>query len=157
MKFNFQLKHLVYVVGTLLIIWGWSTCNPIFKDLWPKKSEKSAVQGDNKKSNKTQYEEALAKNLANKESAGEVIGEWYDSTPYIEAKIIIIKSGDSYLMKREFKDGSAMEKDLGFSKFKGKSKFSYESSSGSYMVIESSGHLGLYDREGFISTAKKLN
>ena len=144
MKYKFRTFDLVYVIGALLLI-AW-----MMKPM--SKPDSVANDGPN---NKTQYEEAPARLLANKESAREVIGEWYDSTPYIEANIIIIKSGDSYLMKREFKDGSAMEKDLTFSKFKGKSKFSYESSSGSYMVIESSGHLGLYDSEGFITTATK--
>jgi len=116
-------------------------------------------------SNKDKYDELLARNLAEKDVAKqkaelngmEIIGEWYDSSPYIEGKIIILKSDNRYLLRRDFKDGSNTEKELAFSMKNGNSKFSYESSSGSYMVIKKNGELGLYDNQGFISTAHKLN
>jgi len=88
--------------------------------------------------------------------AGEIIGKWYDKTPYMEHSIIIFKINDKYKMKETFKDGSINEKDLQFTKADGNSKFVYENDFGEYLLIEKDGRLGQYDKDGLISIANKI-
>lgn len=57
---------------------------------------------------------------------GEIIGKWYDKTPYMEHSVMIFKTDGKYKMKETYKDGSASEKDLQYSKSNGKSKFVYK-------------------------------
>jgi hypothetical protein len=110
---------------------------------------------------KDQYEEALAKNLANKETSEkivtEIVGEWYDDRPYVEGKYTITKVKDRYYLKREFKDGSGGTGVLNFSTQNGKSKFSNPNSSQiDYYVIDKNGNLGSYDNQGYINTMRSL-
>ena len=98
--------------------------------------------------------EAKVKNA--KQSSGELIGKWYDKTPGIEHSIIISKIGSKYILKRAFRDGSVMEKDLKFSLSNGKMKFVYESDVGEYLLIEKNGQLGQYDNQGLIDKCDKI-
>ena len=99
--------------------------------------------------------EAKVKNAG--PSSGELIGKWYDKTPGIEHSIIISKIGSKYILKRAFRDGSVMEKDLKFSLSNGKMKFVYESDVGEYLLIEKNGQLGQYDNQGLIDKCDKIN
>ncbi len=111
------------------------------------------------KNNKTQYEELLAKNLANISEIieGEIIGEWYDSTPYIEGKWTISKNNGKYYLMREFKDGSGDSQIIENSLPNGKGRFLYNDGR-DYIIIDDNGNLAFYDTEyGYINTAKKLN
>jgi len=87
---------------------------------------------------------------------GEIIGKWYDKTPYMEHSVIIFKIDSKFKMKETYKDGSVNEKDLQFTKVDRKSKFVYENDFGEYLLIENDGRLGQYDKEGLISTADKI-
>jgi hypothetical protein len=87
------------------------------------------------------------------EANGEIIGKWYDKSPYMEHSIVIYRQDDVYKLKETYKDGSINDKVLEFSDFNGKSKFTYENEFGEYILIESDGRLGQYDKDGLISKA----
>lgn len=88
--------------------------------------------------------------------SGEVIGKWYDSSPYVESTLIIYKYAGKLMFKTIYKDGSENEKTLQESTVGGKRKFVYESSYGEYLLVHTDGNLGIYDRDGHIATAKRI-
>lgn len=102
----------------------------------------------------TEEEEEMKSDL---DVEGEVIGKWYDNSPYMEHSIIIYKQNDVYKLKETYKDGSINEKELEYIDLNGKSKFIYENDHGEYLLIESDGRLGQYDKEGLISKAEEVD
>jgi hypothetical protein len=85
---------------------------------------------------------------------GEVIGEWYDRTLYIEHSVVIYKLNGDYKLKEVYADGNSIIKDLKFVEVDGKSKFIYDNDFGEYFLIENDGRLGLYDPEGLVSMSE---
>lgn len=106
------------------------------------------IMGADKKAEKTMKTADLPE--------GEIIGKWHDKTPYVESTMIIFKIDGKFKMKETFIDGSVNEKDLQFTKANGKSKFVYKNDFGEYLLIENDGRLGVYDKDGLISTADKI-
>lgn len=96
-----------------------------------------------------------------KESAkavkGKKIGEWFDSTPYSEASIIIVMNGSNYELHKTYKDGSNSKNTLKRFKRKGLVAFNLKNYSSEYVVIESNGKLGYYDEDGLIVYCKAVN
>ena len=60
-------------------------------------------------------------------------------------------------MKRSLNDGSSYVKELSISKAGSKLKFTYPNDFGEYLLIENNGDLGIYDSEGLVTIAKKIN
>jgi len=87
---------------------------------------------------------------------GELVGKWYDNSPYGEHTVVIYKANGQFKMIEKFKDGRERKKDLKASKHNGKQKFTYDNDYGDYLIIEMDGSLGSYDRDGFISASKKI-
>ena len=98
------------------------------------------------------------KNIKIPEESSEVIGKWYDDSPYTESSHMIYKIGEKYKMK-SLLDGGKYDRnrDLEYSNENGKDKFTYDNDDGEYLIIESDGSLGIYDNKGLIVISTKIN
>ena len=91
------------------------------------------------------------------ESTWQIIGKWYDNSPYIEHGIIISEKSGNYRMELNFKDGSNMIKTLYKTTRNGLTKFTYDNPHGEYLIVQKDGSLSIYDNEGFIKKAEKVS
>ena len=91
------------------------------------------------------------------DQSSEVIGKWYDDSPYTECSHIIYKIGNEYKMK-SLLDGGKFDRnrDLAYSNENGKEKFTYDNDDGEYLLIENDGSLGIYGNTGLIVTSKRI-
>lgn len=87
---------------------------------------------------------------------GEIIGKWYDNSPYIENSVIIYKVHNQLKMIKTYRDGSKSEQDLKMIKNNGELKYVFKNDFDEYLIIESDRRLGLYDNEGLISIAEEI-
>lgn len=102
-------------------------------------------------------EEEKALIEGSKASSGEIIGEWFDETPFIGSKHALLKKNEKIIMVRKYADGSHSEIEMiqknqsGMSRFERKKKIHDD-----YYLIEKNGSLGLYDDLGLISTMRAI-
>jgi len=95
-----------------------------------------------------------------KDSSGEIIGEWFglDDSPYTPAKYTLLKKNGKIIMIRKYKDGSGSEEEMIQKKQSGKLRFEEKGGNdfGEYYLIESNGHLAIYDNMGLINTMRSI-
>jgi len=87
---------------------------------------------------------------------GNILGKWFDNSPYIERSIIIYEDNDIYKMKVKYKDGSVGEEDLRKSNKNGLIQFDYNNDFGEYLLIQKNDKLALYGKNGLISVSNKI-
>lgn len=97
-------------------------------------------------------EEEEEKLASNPTPDGEVIGRWLDERPYVGNRITIYKQGAAYKLGRVYSDGSSSDMDLE----KTGDKFIYENDFGQYFKIEADKTLGIYDKDGKITSANQV-
>ena len=91
-------------------------------------------------------------------SSREVIGSWLDDSPFIASRVTIFRQNGKLFIENTYKDGSSGKKEI-VEKLSGKDRTFREkerNSFGEFYLIDSQGNLQLWDREGLISTAKKI-
>lgn len=106
----------------------------------------------------TVYQENTLKQLPDDPSR-EVIGSWLDETPFIGNRITIFRQNGKLFMENTYKDGSSGKKEI-VEKLSGKKRTFRNkegSSFGEFYSIDNQGNLQLWDKDGIISTAKKIN
>ncbi len=89
----------------------------------------------------------------------EVIGSWLDESPFIGNRITIFRQNGKLFMENKYKDGSSGKKEI-VEKLSGKKRTFRNkegSSFGEFYFIDTQGNLQLWDKDGIISTAKKIN
>lgn len=88
-----------------------------------------------------------------------VIGSWLDETPFMEKRVVVFQEDGRLFMEHTYKDGSSGQREI-VEKLSGRGR-TFErkegSSVGEFYLIDSQGNLQLWDEEGIISTAKKIN
>lgn len=90
--------------------------------------------------------------------ARDVIGQWLDDRPYVGNRITIYRSGGKLLLERKFRDGSSSDETLRErSTSRGRRFEEIGNESGEYYLINSSGDLQIWDSEGLVATARKVN
>lgn len=112
----------------------------------PKTSEKPIKASDMKQKKKQVFK-------------NEVIGKWLDKSPYIGSTITIFGKDGKLFMENKYKDGGVGQKDMVEMESKKGRIFQEKagSSVGEFYLIDKQGNLQLWDEEGIISTAKKIN
>ena len=91
-------------------------------------------------------------------SSREVIGSWLDDSPFIASRVTIFRQNGKLFIENTYKDGSSGKKEI-VEKLSGKDRTFREkerNSFGEFYLIDSQGNLQLWDREGLMSTAKKI-
>ena len=90
--------------------------------------------------------------------SSQTIGIWLDETPYIAGKTTIRREKDTIVMVQEFKDGRSQKLEMVESRKSGLRKYKQkgEDQFGEYYIIDSSGNLKVYDREGLIKTLRPI-
>lgn len=89
----------------------------------------------------------------------EVIGSWLDESPFVGSRITIFRQNGKLFIENTYKDGSSGKKEI-VEKLSGKDRTFREkerNSFGEFYLIDSQGNLQLWDQEGLISTAKKID
>ncbi len=89
----------------------------------------------------------------------EVIGRWLDESPFLGARITIFREKSKLFIQRNFKDGSVLKQELVERRTQRGRRFDpvQRESAGDHWVLRSNGNLETRDREGLISTAKKID
>ena len=93
------------------------------------------------------------------DASREVIGIWLDESPFIGSRITIFRQNDKLFMEKTYKDGSGSKKEI-VEKLSGKNRTFRKkegSSVGEFYLIDNHGKLQMWDQEGIIWTAKKIN
>ena len=93
------------------------------------------------------------------EPSREVIGIWLDESPFIGSRITIFRQNRKLFMENMYTDGSSGKKEF-VEKLSGKDRTFWKkegSSVGEFYLIDNQGNLQLWDQEGIIWTAKKIN
>jgi len=88
-----------------------------------------------------------------------VIGKWLDKVGPIEQQITIEQEGEKFYRTSTFHDGSSSRSELVEVKAKSGEKQRFKDPKSGYgesYAIKSDGNLALYDSEGFIREAKKI-
>jgi len=89
----------------------------------------------------------------------EVIGIWLDESPFIGSRITIFRQNRKLFLENMYTDGSSGKKEF-VEKLSGKDRTFRKkegSSVGEFYLIDKQGNLQLWDQEGIIWTAKKIN
>ncbi len=89
----------------------------------------------------------------------EVIGSWLDETPYMGRRITIFRQNGKLFMENVWYDGSSSKKEI-VEKLSGRKRTFRRkegNSVGEFYLIDSQDNLQLWDQEGLISTAKKID
>lgn len=88
-----------------------------------------------------------------------VIGSWLNESPFIGSRITFFRENGRLFMENAYKDGSIGKKEIVEIPSSKNRKFQRKegSSVGEYYLIDSQGHLQIWDEEGYILTAKKIN
>lgn len=89
----------------------------------------------------------------------EVIGIWLDESPFIGSRITIFRQNRKLFLENMYTDGSSGKKEF-VEKLSGKDRTFRKkegSSVGEFYLIDNQGNLQLWDQEGIIWTAKKIN
>lgn len=89
----------------------------------------------------------------------EVIGSWLDERPFVGNRITIFRQNGKIFMENTYKDGSSGKKEIigKFSTSGKKFEDKKENGFGEFYLIDNQGNLQLWDQDGIISTAKKIN
>ena len=89
----------------------------------------------------------------------EVIGNWLDETPFIGGRITIFEQDGKLFIEQRFKDGSHMKEEIVERRSPSGRRFEdkEENSYGEFYLIDYQGNLQLWDQEGLIATAKKID
>lgn len=106
----------------------------------------------------TTEQEKILKQQPNDPSR-EVIGSWLDETPYMGRRITIFRQNGKLFMESVYYDGSSGKKEI-VEKLSGRKRTFRRkegSSVGEFYLIDKQGNLQMWDEEGIISTAKKIN
>lgn len=82
----------------------------------------------------------------------QVIGQWKDDSPAVGSELTLYKSGGSYHIKQVFQDGS--KRDM---KMKKSGNKYFQPGSQDYYIVDGSGNLKCYDRQGLIYEARSLS
>ncbi len=94
---------------------------------------------------------------------GTILLEWRDSDPLLESKIYLVKEGGKYFIKTVFGKSainskvSEMSVGVKHRMINGQNCYNTNNNFGEYYLIEGNGNLGIYDRDGKIKEATKLN
>lgn len=88
-----------------------------------------------------------------------VIGKWLEKSPYIGSNITILGKDGKLFMENKYKDGSVGKKEIvEMNSSKGKRfQDKKENSAGEFYLIDKQGNLQLWDDEGIIWTARKID
>jgi hypothetical protein len=88
----------------------------------------------------------------------DVIGRWLDETPLVGGRITIFRKNGKVFMESTYHDGSSGKKEMVEQLSDRGKKFVNEkgSSFGKFYLIDTQGHLQIWDQAGLISTAKKI-
>jgi len=89
----------------------------------------------------------------------EVIGIWLDESPFIGSRITIFRQNRKLFMENMYTDGSSGKKEI-VEKLSGRKRTFRRkegSSVGEFYLIDKHGNLQMWDQEGIIWTAKKIN
>ena len=107
----------------------------------------------------TTIEEEKALVSKSKHLSGEIIGEWFDESPYEGGKYTLLQKNGKTIMIREYKDGSSSEKEMIQKKQSRKLRFEEKGGNefGEYYLIERNGNLGAYDKAGIINTMRLIS
>jgi len=106
----------------------------------------------------TAEEENALKELPDDPSR-EVIGSWLDESLYIGGRVTIFSQSGKLFLERKYKDGSTETKEL-VERPSGRGRTFQRkegSSVGEFWLIDNQGNLQLWDKEGIITTAKKID
>ena len=92
----------------------------------------------------------------------EIIGRWLDDRPLVANRITIFRQNSTLLMEQTFIDGtethSIKKEVIEKSSTRGRRfEDKQENSYGEFYLINRQGHLGLWDQDGLISTARKIH
>ena len=89
--------------------------------------------------------------------SGEQIGKWKEEDAMMSATYILFKENKELRLKMTFMDGSGMTINVKKSKYNGKVRYDYkDENKNDFFIIESNGNFGIYDADGKISEAKKI-
>jgi hypothetical protein len=101
-------------------------------------------------------EKRLLENVEDKQE--KVIGIWIDETPYISNRTSLIRKEDRVMMRIQFKDGSLLEKEMIETNTANGKKYEERGGNdlGEYYLLDKSGALKAYDREGYINTLRPV-
>lgn len=89
----------------------------------------------------------------------DVIGSWLDESPFIGSRVTIFRQNGKLFLENTYKDGSSGKKEI-VEKLSGKERTFRKkegSSAGEFYLIDKQGNLQLWDQEGIIWIAKKIN
>jgi hypothetical protein len=89
----------------------------------------------------------------------EVIGSWLDESPFVGSRITIFRQNGKVFLENTYGDGSSSKKE-GVEKLFGENRAFCRkegSSVNEYYLIDNQGNLQLWDEEGLIWTAKKID
>ena len=82
----------------------------------------------------------------------QVIGQWKDDSPAAGSELTLYKSGGSYYIRQVFQDGS--KRDM---KVKKTGNKYVQSGSQDYYIVDGSGNLKCFDRQGLIYEARSTS
>ncbi|MCK4998179.1 MAG: hypothetical protein KAS23_01545 [Anaerohalosphaera sp.] len=93
------------------------------------------------------------------DASRKVVGVWLDESPYIGSRITIFQQDDKLFMENKYTDGSGGKKEMVEKSSRGKRTFQIteKNRAGEFYLIDKQGNLQLWDKEGIIWTAKKIN
>lgn len=95
--------------------------------------------------------------MKSKEISGELFRKWSDETPYMSSIMALVKENGKMKMKITYSNGEESEKVITSKKNNDLRRLHYPNNHGEYYQIEDNGNLGIYDNEGKIREAKKIN
>ncbi len=91
--------------------------------------------------------------------SGEVIGNWLDDSLYVGGRVTIFRENGKLFLERKYKDGSSETKEL-VEKPSSRGR-TFQKKEGSrfreFWLIDTQGNLQLWDEEGIITTARKID
>ncbi len=90
---------------------------------------------------------------------GDVVGKWMDETPFAGGTLVIFQEGETVKLERTYLDGSSDIRELVERKVDGETRYSKAGANAfsEYYVIDGGGNLRLFDSEGFICEAKRID
>ena len=105
----------------------------------------------------TAEQEKVLKQQPNNPSQ-EVIGSWLDESPFIGSRITIFRQDNKLFIENKYTDGSVGKKEIVKKTSNNGEAFQKKESNsfGEFYLIDAKGNLQLWDKEGLISTAKKI-
>ena len=81
---------------------------------------------------------------------GDIIGEWWLSTPYFEGRVLLVKQNNKYYIKQIVGDGSELSNQVKIKNKKGMKVYQPLKTKDEYWVLEKNGNIASYDNYGKI-------